>query len=76
MAAEPTFDQTITADGVTVRLHRVGEKLTVEIIDPAGDVRSLEVRDAIAGTAVATVSGLGEQARVQNVIAPMFAALD
>ena len=41
MSPEPTFDQTLTTDGITVRLHRVGGKLTVEVTDPAGALRSL-----------------------------------
>lgn len=76
MAAEPTFDQTLTADGVTVRLHRVGGKLTVEVADPTGAVRELEVVDGYFKEPVTTVTGLGFRARSQNLVAPMFKALD
>ncbi|MGQ1798098.1 hypothetical protein ACT4S5_13315 [Kocuria oceani] len=76
MATVPTFDQTITADGLTVRLHRVGEKLTVELADPDAALCELKVVDAGFGVPITTVTGLGAMARRQKTVAPLFAALD
>lgn len=73
--AERRLEAALSLDGLTVRLHLLGEELVITVDDPTASVDTLSLVDAHSRETVLQRTGLAARTRTRAVVTRMIDAL-